>query len=158
MTEERWLPVVGFDFYEVSDQGRVRSLDRTVPHPVYGSARLRGKVLKARLSPAATYPSVTLAGQKLRYIHRLVLEAFIGPKPEGMVTCHSNGDPTDNRLENLRYDTYSSNLNDAVRHGTYRNGHGQKTHCKRGHEFTPENTHLRSDKKGRQCKTCNNSY
>ena len=53
-----------------------------------------------------------------RAIHRLVLETFVGPCPAGMEACHNNGDPTDNRLENLRWDTHSNNAKDAVQHGT----------------------------------------
>jgi hypothetical protein len=42
-------------------------------------------------------------GQKVpRYVHHLVLEAFVGPRPEGLVCCHWDGDPGNNRLENLR--------------------------------------------------------
>jgi predicted XRE-type DNA-binding protein len=51
-------------------------------------------------------------------VHRLVLEAFIGLCPEGMEACHNNGVKTDNRLDNLRWDTLSNNQLDRVRHGT----------------------------------------
>lgn len=49
-------------------------------------------------------------------VHRLVLEAFVGPCPAGMVGCHNNGDHTDNRLENLRWDTPSANNLDRIAH------------------------------------------
>ena len=52
-------------------------------------------------------------------IHRLVLEAFIGLCPEDMECCHNNGIRTNNRLENLRWDTRSNNIKDAIRHGTF---------------------------------------
>lgn len=52
-----------------------------------------------------------------RLIHILVLEAFVGPRPAGMECCHCDGDPTNNRLDNLRWDTRESNLNDKKRHG-----------------------------------------
>lgn len=55
----------------------------------------------------------------LKYIHRLVLETFIGPCPDGMECCHNNGNPLDNKLENLRWDTRSNNQLDSIRHGTY---------------------------------------
>jgi len=55
----------------------------------------------------------------MKRVHRLVLEAFIGPAPKGTICCHNDGDPTNNRLENLRWDTHSSNTRDAIRHGTY---------------------------------------
>ena len=51
-------------------------------------------------------------------VHRLVLETFVGPCPENMECCHNNGTKTDNRLENLRWDTRSNNIKDAVKHGT----------------------------------------
>lgn len=54
-----------------------------------------------------------------RSVHRLVLEAFVGPAPEGMEGCHNNGDPWDNRLENLRWDTHQANMADAAAHGTF---------------------------------------
>ena len=51
-------------------------------------------------------------------IHRLVLEAFIGPCPLSMECCHGDGNPSNNRLDNLRWDTRSSNEFDKIRHGT----------------------------------------
>ena len=54
----------------------------------------------------------------IKLIHRLVLETFVGPCPKGMEACHNNGIRTDNRLENLRWDTRSNNAYDAVKHGT----------------------------------------
>lgn len=57
-------------------------------------------------------------GQHFRYIHRLVLEAFVGPCPDGMEACHNDGNPTHNHISNLRWDTHKNNLADCVRHGT----------------------------------------
>lgn len=54
-------------------------------------------------------------------IHRLVLETFIGPCPSGMEACHNNGNSGDNRLGNLRWDTRSNNIVDAIKHGTWFN-------------------------------------
>ena len=72
--------------------------------------------------------AVGIGGTK--YIHRLVLEAFVGPCPEGMETCHNNGVRTDNRLENLRWDTSSANNDDIVKHG--RHWLASRSHCPRG--------------------------
>lgn len=52
-------------------------------------------------------------------VHRLVLLAFVGPCPEGMECCHNDGDPLNNRLDNLRWDTRSANIADAIKHGGY---------------------------------------
>lgn len=152
---EAWRPVPGFEgFYEVSDQGRVRSLARswstgfgtrckpaTLLHPHVGANGYKGLSLKVA------------GGQDTRNVHSLVAEAFIGPRPEDMDVCHENGDKTDNRVENLRYDTRNGNMRDQVRLGEH---HGAtKTHCTHGHEYTPENT-LRNpwDNGRRRCKTC----
>ncbi len=75
------------------------------------------------------YSVVTLCKDGNRFnkrVHRLVLETYVGPCPEGMEACHYNGVRTDNRLENLRWDTRSNNQLDAVRHGTHVNNRGEK--------------------------------
>lgn len=155
---ERWLPVPGYDDgYEVSDLGRVRSIDRWV-HQSNGVRRLfKGKVLRDRPFPATGHRQVSLkrnsVGETFK-VHRLVMMAFVGPRPDGMQVCHNNGIPDDNRLSNLRYDTASANVRDAVRHGTQRNV--RKTHCKKGHGFTPENTYTVPTAAGvqRKCRIC----
>lgn len=150
MTRERWLAVPGYEgCYEVSDQGQVRSLDRRSTRGAH-SVLARGRVLTPKFTP---YPTVSLwldGRQYTRRVHTLVAEAFIGPRPPGMYVCHGNGDETDNRLENLRYDTPSANELDTVRHG--RHSEARKTHCKNGHEFTPENTYTGSGQ--RRCNEC----
>lgn len=110
---ERWLPVPGMEgAYEVSDMGRVRSLDRLVVNGPRGATRpLRGRVLRIHL--AKGYPSVSLGASRKACVHTLVLLAFVGPRPDGMECCHWNGDPTDNRLQNLRWDTSSNNKKDG---------------------------------------------
>jgi HNH endonuclease len=59
------------------------------------------------------------AGKKTsRPVHRLVLESFVGPCPPGLICCHNDGDPSNNCVENLRWDSHQSNADDALRHGT----------------------------------------
>lgn len=55
-------------------------------------------------------------------VHRLVLEAFVGPCPDGMSAAHNNGIPDDSRLSNLRWDTHANNCADKVQHGTSNRG------------------------------------
>lgn len=163
-TTERWLPVVGYEgFYEVSDHGRVRSLDRVIPitragYKPHGQIR-RGRLLK--ITGSGRYADrVSLSREpeprSTGYVHMLVLEAFIGPRPEGMWALHWDDDKRNNRLDNLRWGTPSDNNLDAVRNG--RNHHANATHCPRGHEYTPENTWVRPSGGRRKCKACNREW
>src|SRR3546814_4878852 len=72
--------------------------------------------------------SMTAPERKRRcaYVHDLVTEAFIGPKPRGLEVCHNNGTRNDNRLVNLRYDTRSANAMDRHLHGTLPNIRGEE--------------------------------
>jgi hypothetical protein len=118
---ERWMPVVGFEgLYEVSDIGRVLSLDRNI---VYSDGRIchhRGKVLAPGIGSHG-YPSVDLCGVMFT-VHSLVAAAFIGPKPMGTEVAHRDGDRTNPRLNNLRYKTPKKNCAEKVRHGTDNRG------------------------------------
>ena len=65
---------------------------------------------------------VSLGNKNKKYlVHRLVLETFIGPCPDNMECCHNNGNPQDNNLSNLRWDTHSNNHKDKIRHGRWIN-------------------------------------
>ena len=156
MTEqEHWLPVVGYEgLYEVSDQGRVRSLDRCVRARDNGVRLAEGRLLNATTLRSG-HKRVKLSNDtncKMALVHRLVLEAFIGPAPEGKpLALHNNDIPDDNRIENLRWGSYRDNQMDRVRNG--RDANKNKTHCPQGHEYTEENTY--SWKRGwRACRTC----
>jgi hypothetical protein len=119
---EQWLPVRGWEgLYEVSDQGRVRSLDRWVVKRNGQRQFLTGRI-KSLPKLKLGYPVVHLArdGQTTtKTVHTVVLDSFVGPRPAGHVGCHSDGDPSNNRLANLRWDTQSNNLLDAIKHGTH---------------------------------------
>lgn len=120
---ESWLPVIRYEgLYEASDQGRVRSVDRRVRYSRWGeegTKLLRGKLLKPE--PGNTdgrylYVSLSKEGATcLRSVHSLVLEAFVGPRPLGMLGCHANDNGHDNYLENLRWGTHGDNLRDRYR-------------------------------------------
>ena len=152
---EQWLPIPGYEgFYEVSNLGRVRSLDRTVRNRNDTVQPKRGMVLKISKSNRCAYMTVGLTRDNKHrrfFVHRLVLMAFVGPCPEGMEACHNNGVADDNRISNLRWDTPSENIRDLVRHGTH--PHASKTHCIRGHLFDVGNTYLKTDG-SRECRAC----
>jgi hypothetical protein len=141
MTE--WRSVVGYeDSYEVSDDGRVRSLDRKVrAHRAIGTERylgyrlIRGQELRTKPRPNGTgYPQVTLSrdGKLKQYsVHVLMLEAFVGPRPPGMWGLHRDDSYINNVLPNLYWGTPSQNNRDCVRNGNHHLA--KKTVCSRGH-------------------------
>lgn len=117
---EIWKWVVGYeDVYQISNQGRVRSVDR-----VTRGRRRESQILKPILRKG--YPSVNLckAGTRLACeIHSLVLEAFVGSRPKGHEACHFPDQNRANcRLDNLRWDTVKNNQADRIAHGTSQHG------------------------------------
>lgn len=123
MALEEWRETTGYPGFEVSSLGRVRSW-RPGRGPVKSRHLLRRAdpiILKPYIHPNG-YPYVGLSDatnrQKQRKVHHLVLEAFVGPRPDGMDGCHNNGVRVDARLENLRWDTRANNIADMRRHGT----------------------------------------
>lgn len=145
---EEWRPVVGYEAtYLISNLGRVRSLPRL---------GTRGGIMKTRVSHDG-YLQLTLAQDGVRRpskVHRLVAEAFLGPRPPGLQIRHIDGDSLNSRVDNLAYGTGSQNILDEVIHGTH--NEARKTHCPRGHEYTPENTYYRpGHPTGRYCRACN---
>lgn len=150
-----WRPIAGYEgFYEVSNDGRVRSLTRTVRAGRGMPLRkLVGQELK--LTPQhSDHLRATLSRngkQRLVFVHVLVLTAFVGPRPEGMECCHGDGDPQNNHLSNLRWDTPSANQQDTLHHG--RHWQVNKTHCPSGHPYDAANTCYLS-RGGRRCRAC----
>ncbi len=119
MNNEIWKIVPEHPGYEASSLGRIRSVTREVPHRRLGHTQtVQGQVLSPNRLPKG-YRTVMLEGQRRRCVHTLVLEAFVGPRPKGMQACHNDGNPDNNRLDNLRWDTRDANERDKQKHGTY---------------------------------------
>lgn len=108
MTEE-WLPVVEWEgIYEVSNIGRVRRILALTNNRA-------GNVLKAGPDKNG-YPRVFLSRDSRRCtrpVHRLVAEAFIGPRPDGLTINHKDGCKTHNAFTNLEYITNTENQRHA---------------------------------------------
>lgn len=154
-TQETWKPVTRFEgIYEVSDQGRVRSLPRA---DNIGRPRA-GKVLRPYKTERGyeTFQLYRDGAQTRIPAHRLVLEAFIGAAPEGHETRHLNGDPSDNRLSNLAWGTSSENSQDTLAHGN--NWNANKTHCSNGHLFDGTNLYIHPSSGQRTCRTCTRKW
>lgn len=157
MTEE-WRAVPGYEgLYEVSDQGRVRSMPRRDRR---GRA-WPGKTLSIGLTgPRRNYAAVTLSrdgAYRTRTIHTLVLLAFVGPRPGRQEGCHRDGDTSNNRLKNLRWGTSGSNKLDAVAHGTH--PQSSKMLCPREHPLIEGNLVPSAMVRGRRsCLACSRAY
>lgn len=112
MTQERWLPIAGFEgLYEVSDQGRVRSHDRVVIRSNGVTELRRGRILKPAREGRG-YLFVGLYRDGLRRhckIHRLVATAFLAPSSSPHVN-HIDFDKTNNCASNLEWVTPAENL------------------------------------------------
>lgn len=115
---EQWRPILGFKNYEVSNHGRVRSVET-------------GALRKLQTSPKG-YKCVTLyrenrkrteAGHgKGRRVHRLVARAFIGRRPSKRHNvAHLDGVRSNNRVDNLQWCDYEENEHHKIEHGTYFN-------------------------------------
>jgi len=102
-----WRPVVGHEgLYEVSDHGHVRRQGTMC-------------AMKTRLSTKG-YPSIQLRkdGRRRRHsVHVLVAEAFLGPRPPGLIVNHKDTSKVNNQVSNLEWTTYLENSQHAAAHG-----------------------------------------
>lgn len=117
---EEWRPIAGYEGrYDVSSHGRVRSWVK------------RGNAACVRQTPVirvlgrggqkGQYEHIGLTKDgvmKTRYVHQLVLEAFVGPRPPGQEAAHDDGIGDHNWVENLIWKTKKDNHADKHRHGT----------------------------------------
>lgn len=121
---ETWKDIPGYEGrYQVSDLGRVRSLDRRVNIGNGFTRMMRGRILRPAASKNNPHLYVILGhGTAGSPVHQLVARAFHGPRPEGQEVRHLDGDPQNNRADNLAYGTRTENLLDIYRVGGTRPG------------------------------------
>lgn len=131
---EQWRDVVGYEgLYQVSNLGRVKSLDRVVQRKLGGPARRKGRVLRSMLSGAYLVVGLYKGGIKTTIaVHRVVAAAWIGPCSDGQEVCHGPNGKLDNSVSNLSYGTRSSNILDRRRDGTHC---GRPVRCSDGKEY-----------------------
>jgi hypothetical protein len=110
--------IPGFPGYEITRCGMVWSKPRVGSYQIRGR---KGGWLKAQKHKEYLRVGLCVKGKRYhRYVHRLVLEAFVGPCPEGLECRHLNGVGTNNHLGNLKWGTQQENRQDTVRHRVVR--------------------------------------
>ena len=134
MKNEEWGDVVGYEgLYQVSDQGRVKSLERKVSHWRGGERIQKERILKPDVSQDGYLRVGLYAGGKRKWfrVHRLVCEAFHDNPDNKSDVNHINEDKADNRAVNLEWCTAKENNN----HGT-RNERSAKNRSKSVGQYT----------------------
>ena len=110
MSDIEWKTIEGFDLYDVNRLGQVRR---------------KAQILRPGAIPTGHLTVGLCVGKgkpKSMYVHRLVALAFLDPAPEGKpLVNHKNGNPKDNRLENLEWASYSENIMHGYRSNGRRN-------------------------------------
>lgn len=123
MRKEEWRPVRGYKgIYEVSNLGRVKSLNRKIRNSRWKTLTCRkGKMLTQHADGYGhLHVGLSKNGKtKTRRVHNLVAEAFLGPKPRGHVVRHGPRGKTVNSVDNLSYGTRSEDSFDQYRDGTF---------------------------------------
>jgi len=129
LVEYRDVP--GFPGYRVGSDGSVWSCwtrgERIIDKRYMGEKWVQ---LRPGISPLGySRASLWRDGKKHQIpVHAVVLSAFSGPRPEGMVGAHENNDPRNNRPSNLRWKTQKENMADKFRHGTRQIGERSPGH------------------------------
>ena len=118
--QEIWKDIEGYNGYQVSDLGRIKSLSRLVNTGCSGKRFVKGRVLKPWVN-ANGYLTVCL-NRKTKTIHVLVSIAFLGHKPcgHGIVTDHINNVKTNNSVSNLQLITSRENSSKDRKRGASR--------------------------------------
>lgn len=116
MSERR--PIPGKPGYEVGSDGTVWSCWKRGPKPIMTNTWRQLTGNRQRYG----HVNVTLGRGDFRFVHRLVLEVFVGQCPPGLECRHLDGDAGNNRLENLVWGTPGENMNDKIGHGTSNRG------------------------------------
>lgn len=121
---EEWRPIDGYEgVYSVSNEGRIRSELRMVQRSDGKMQKVRERIMRP-VKKKTNHCTIMLHPKMVRmHIHRAVAFAFIGPPPSDRhEIAHNDGNPLNNRVENLRWTTRSDNFADKVRHGTHNRG------------------------------------
>ena len=118
---ENWKPVLGWEgFYEVSDQGHIQSCPRRT-RAGWAGFKSHGRIIATFVRQKRRFVNLFDGDKRATCtVHRLMLEAFVSPRPDGMECRHLDGNSLNNTLENLRWGTKAENETDKFLHGNRR--------------------------------------
>jgi hypothetical protein len=151
--DEYWAPIPSCSGYEASTHGQIRGVDRVLVNRDGQARAWRGRIMSQHEGDEYGHRKSRVGEYGYLFVHRMVLEAFRGPCPEGLEGCHNDGNAAHNHIGNLRWGTRSSNIRDVMAHG-----HHWPTltiACPLGHELREPNLrsyHVMSGKRG--CLAC----
>ena len=120
---EVYVDIPGYEgYYQVSNHGNVKSLDRVIKEKTGKTQTLKGRVLKQRVNPSGyCYVGLRKNGNRATFaIHQVVAQAFLDNLENKPIVNHINGVKTDNNISNLEWATYSENLSHAYSTGLRR--------------------------------------
>lgn len=151
---EKWVSAESvLPGYEVSTRGRVRSVDRVIKTSKEYSRRTGQLISPVTDKDGYKYFTVRRKSWK---VHRVICETFHGPPPSRLhVVRHLNGNPSDNRPDNLKWGTRKENAQDLKDHG--RDFNLKKTECPQGHPYEGDNLYITKGG-GRACRECGRKY
>lgn len=131
---EEWRAVVNYEgLYEVSNLGRVRSLERVILTSHGVLRRYRGCLLRQTTTTGYHLVGLSKEGCETHiFVHRLVAIAFCDKPLNGQIQVnHKNGIKSDNRAMNLEWATRSENMQHAIRSGLFVHPCGEKSYRSR---------------------------
>ena len=114
MIQEEWKDVIGYiGLYRISNIGNVKKLNKDKRSKPF-------RILKPIINKNGYLRVYLYKNKKGKpfFIHRLMLETFVGPCPMGMECRHLDGDRKNNKLNNLEWSTHITNMEDQIKHGT----------------------------------------
>jgi len=120
MAHEEWRDIPGFDgYYQASNLGRIRGLERLVPSKQFGTKRIPARMMSQSISGPGYYQVMLTKFGKQRpyYVHRLVASAFIENPDNLPAVDHIDANKLNNKIENLRWVTQKENVANTRRHG-----------------------------------------